>query len=73
MTPKELFDRNQNLVGFCFKRCLGDYTAPDFEDIMQEGLLGLWQAAQRYDESREVKFTTFAVHYIFGIMKILPK
>lgn len=65
----ELFDRNQNLVGFCFKKYVGDYMTSDFEDIMQEGLLGLWQAAQRYDESKEVKFTTFAVHYIFGTMK----
>ena len=69
MTPKEIFDENQKLVGWCFKKYIGEYSASDFEDIMQEGMLGLWEASQKYDESKEIKFSTFAVPYIFGYMK----
>lgn len=69
MTPKELFDKNQKLVGWCFKKYIREYSASDFEDIMQEGMLGLWEASQRYDESKGIKFATFAVPYIFGYMK----
>lgn len=68
MTPKELFDKNQKLVGYCFKKYVGNYSLPDYEDIIQEGMLGLWQAAVRFDESRGVKFNTFAVKYIYGSM-----
>lgn len=68
MTPKELFDKNQKLVGFCFKKYIGNYSLSDYEDVIQEGMLGLWQAAVRFDESKGVKFNTFAVKYIYGSM-----
>lgn len=68
MTPKELFDKNQKLVGYCFKKYVGNYSLSDHEDIIQEGMLGLWQAAVRFDESKGVKFNTFAVKYIYGSM-----
>lgn len=68
MTPKELFDKNQKLVGFAFKKYIGNYSLSDYEDVIQEGMLGLWQAAVRFDESKGVKFNTFAVKYIYGSM-----
>lgn len=68
MTPKELFDKNQKLVGFAFKKYIGNYSLSDHEDIIQEGMLGLWQAAVRFDESRGIKFNTFAMKYIYGCM-----
>lgn len=68
MTPKELFDKNQKLVGYCFKKYVGNYSLPDHEDIIQEGMLGLWQAAVKFDETKGVKFNTFAVKYIYGTM-----
>jgi RNA polymerase sigma factor for flagellar operon FliA len=37
-----------------------------FEDILQLGLEGLIDAAQRFDRSREIKFSTYAVHRIDG-------
>ena len=69
MTPEELFNKNQKLVGWCFKKYIGEYTASDYEDVMQEGMLGLWEATRRYDESKETTFATFAVPYVFGYMK----
>lgn len=68
MTPKELFDKNQKLVGFAFKKYIGNYSLSDYEDVIQEGMLGLWQAAVRFDESKGVKFNTFAVKYIYRSM-----
>jgi RNA polymerase sigma-B factor len=39
------------------------------EDILQVGTIGLIKAIDRFDLSREVEFTTFAVPYIVGEMK----
>jgi len=35
-----------------------------YDDLVQEGTIGLWKAWQRYDESREAKFSTYAVYWI---------
>lgn len=35
-------------------------------ELFQEGFLGLMEAQQRYDEKKEIKFTTFAYPYIKG-------
>ncbi len=34
------------------------------EDLLQEGMLGLMEAHKRYDSSRQVKFSTYAVFWI---------
>lgn len=44
-----------------------DATA-DFEDLVGHGMVGLMQAARRYDGSRGVTFATFAYHRIRGAM-----
>ncbi len=36
----------------------------DFDDLIQEGALGLMSAAEKFDLSYETKFSTFAVHWI---------
>ncbi|GAB3673525.1 RNA polymerase sigma factor SigF [Streptomyces sparsus] len=41
----------------------------DTEDIVQVGTIGLIKAIDRFDPSREVEFTTFAVPYIMGEIK----
>lgn len=37
-----------------------------YEDLFQEGCLGLMKAANRFDSRREVKFTTYAYSYVDG-------
>ena len=39
-------------------------TGIDFEDLVQEGLLGLCEAHNKYDENRGASFPTFATHCI---------
>ncbi|NEE17136.1 RNA polymerase sigma factor SigF, partial [Streptomyces sp. SID7499] len=39
------------------------------EDIIQVGTIGLIKAIDRFDLSREVEFTSFAVPYIVGEIK----
>lgn len=38
----------------------------DRDDLVQEGLLGLLEAARRFDPSRQVAFGTYAYYYIRG-------
>jgi len=38
------------------------------DDLVQAGVIGLIEAAQRYDSSREASFTTFASIRIRGVM-----
>lgn len=69
MTPNELFDTNQSLVGWCYKRFINNYNHPHKEDILQEGRLALWQACKKFDESRGIKFSTYATYFIAGRMR----
>jgi RNA polymerase sigma factor (sigma-70 family) len=42
------------------------YTVPgvSFDDLVQEGLIGLYEAEQRYDPDRKVKFATYASFWV---------
>ncbi|RKY38599.1 MAG: RNA polymerase sigma factor, RpoD/SigA family, partial [Candidatus Omnitrophota bacterium] len=35
-----------------------------FEDLIQEGFLGLLEAKERFDSSKKVKFSTYAFYWI---------
>jgi len=35
-----------------------------FEDLIQEGTIGLWEAWQRYDPEKDAKFSTYATYWI---------
>ena len=61
---------NLNLVDFVIQKYL--HISPvvqDYEDYRQEGRIGLILAAIRFDTSREIMFSTFAVPYISGYVK----
>jgi RNA polymerase sigma-B factor len=63
-----LIEMNMSLVRFSARRFRGR-GAEEMEDILQVGTIGLIKAIDRFDLSREVEFTTFAVPYIVGEMK----
>ncbi|MFD3457655.1 SigB/SigF/SigG family RNA polymerase sigma factor [Streptomyces sp. NPDC058691] len=63
-----LIEMNMCLVSFAARRFRGR-GPEEQEDILQVGTIGLIKAIDRFDLSREVEFTTFAVPYIVGEMK----
>ncbi|WP_434098027.1 RNA polymerase sigma factor SigF [Streptomyces sparsogenes] len=62
-----LIEMNMSLVRFAARRFRGH--GDEMEDIVQVGMIGLIKAIDRFDLSREVEFTTFAVPYIVGEIK----
>jgi RNA polymerase sigma-B factor len=62
-----LIEMNMSLVRYAAGRfrARGD----EMEDIVQVGIIGLIKAIDRFDISREVEFTSFAVPYIVGEIK----
>jgi|GEM_PF-295215 RNA polymerase sigma-B factor len=60
-----LIEMNQSLVRFAISR-FRHRGAEEAEDIFQTGVIGLIKAIDRFDLSREVEFTTFALPYIRG-------
>jgi RNA polymerase sigma factor (sigma-70 family) len=71
-TPRELFDENQRLVGYCARKWFSRLTASvDIDDLMQEGRLGLWRACIKFNPDLGHQFSTFAVPWINGSMSRL--
>ncbi|MFI9103327.1 RNA polymerase sigma factor SigF [Streptomyces fildesensis] len=62
-----LIELNMSLVKFAARR-FRNRPEPS-EDILQVGTIGLIKAIDRFDLSREVEFTTFAIPYITGEIK----
>ncbi|MET8676360.1 RNA polymerase sigma factor SigF [Streptomyces sp. NPDC004647] len=62
-----LIELNLSLVKFAASRFRN--RAEPMEDIVQVGTIGLIKAIDRFDLSREVEFTTFAIPYIVGEIK----
>lgn len=63
MTPDELFEENKALahhIAGKFGTAVARFARVEFEDMLQWSLMGLWHAAQRFDDSRGVKFSTYA-------------
>ncbi|MCX5345535.1 RNA polymerase sigma factor SigF [Streptomyces atratus] len=63
-----LIEMNLSLVRFAAGR-FRNRGGGDMEDIVQVGTIGLIKAIDRFDLSREVEFTSFAVPYITGEIK----
>lgn len=62
-----LIEMNMSLVRFAAGRFRS--RGDEMEDIVQTGMIGLIKAIDRFELSREVEFTSFAVPYIVGEMK----
>ena len=60
---------NIGLVHACAKRFTG--RGIEYDDLFQAGCMGLVKAADGFDESRGLKFSTYAVPVILGEMRRL--
>jgi RNA polymerase sigma factor (sigma-70 family) len=70
----ELVDRNRPLVKNLARRVLGPrYNADDFLDDVQDGMVALWRAVERYDPDHEAgaKFGSYATLVI--VRRLLAK
>ncbi|MFE7836959.1 RNA polymerase sigma factor SigF [Streptomyces sp. NPDC057474] len=63
-----LIEMNISLVRYAAGR-FRSRGADEMEDIVQVGMIGLIKAIDRFELSREVEFTSFAVPYIVGEIK----
>ncbi|WP_053057868.1 sigma-70 family RNA polymerase sigma factor [Rubrobacter aplysinae] len=59
---RELVERNLRLVVHTVKRYRG--LGVDFEELVQEGTLGLIRAAEKFDHTRGHKFSTYATWWV---------
>ncbi|MFD4557868.1 RNA polymerase sigma factor SigF [Streptomyces sp. NPDC058469] len=63
-----LIEMNMSLVRFAAGR-FRSRGQEGMEDIVQVGMIGLIKAIDRFEISREVEFTSFAIPYIIGEIK----
>ncbi|MEU9150409.1 SigB/SigF/SigG family RNA polymerase sigma factor [Streptomyces sp. NPDC048417] len=63
-----LIEMNLSLVRFAARR-FRNRGGGDMEDVIQVGTIGLIKAIDRFDLTREVEFTSFAIPYIVGEIK----
>ncbi|MFE9674406.1 RNA polymerase sigma factor SigF [Streptomyces sp. NPDC006259] len=63
-----LIEMNLSLVAFAARR-FRNRGSGEMEDVIQVGTIGLIKAIDRFDLSREVEFTSFAIPYIVGEIK----
>ncbi|MCI4042179.1 RNA polymerase sigma factor SigF [Streptomyces sp. TRM75563] len=63
-----LIEMNLSLVHFAAKR-FRHRGSGEMEDIVQVGTVGMIKAIDRFELSREVEFTSFAIPYIVGEIK----
>ncbi|MEV5126240.1 RNA polymerase sigma factor SigF [Streptomyces decoyicus] len=62
-----LIEMNMSMVRYVARRYRN--RGDDMEDVIQVGTIGLIKAIDRFELSREVEFSTFAVPYILGEIK----
>lgn len=61
---ERLWQKNRGFVMSCIKRYVGSCDGQDFNDFLQEGFIGLVEAAHSFDIGRGEKFLTYAGHII---------
>ena len=63
---ERLWKKNKGFVVQCIKKYVGSCAEQDFHDFLQEGFVGLVEAAHSFDLGQGVKFLTYAE---YGIRK----
>lgn len=63
---QELFNKNTNLVHYIINKYFSSEDSIDYDDMTQEGFIGLWKAVKTYDESKGIKFSTYAGRCIYN-------
>ncbi|MEV1066868.1 SigB/SigF/SigG family RNA polymerase sigma factor [Streptomyces sp. NPDC050263] len=63
-----LIEMNVSLVSFAARR-FRNRSSGETEDVIQVGTIGLIKAIDRFDLSRQIEFTSFAIPYIVGEIK----
>ena len=66
---EEVICQNIGLVHSCARRFMG--RGVEYDDMFQAGCMGLVKAADGFDESRGLKFSTYAVPVILGEIRRL--
>lgn len=61
---QKLFEANLRLVVHVAKRYARRGDAELFQDLIQEGNLGLFRAVERFDPARGTRFSTYATYWI---------
>ena len=62
-----LVESNQRLVYKIARRF--KVSSFDYDDLVQAGMMGLFNAAKNYDVTKGTKFSTYATYYIIGAIK----
>ena len=65
---EEILEQMEYYIKTIAFRLVGDVTTPLFQDLLQEGRIGLYKAYTRYDPSTGTPFKGFAFMYIKGHM-----
>ena len=63
----DFIEKNMGLVHLCVKKFIG--RGVDYDDLVQIASIGLIKASNNFDESRGLKFSTYAVPVIIGELK----
>lgn len=72
MSPDELFESNKKLVFFVVNRMISnnsnnnEVSIIDRDDMEQMGMIGLWKASEKFDQSLGYTFSTYAIPAISG-------
>lgn len=61
---KKIVERNIKLVTYIAKRYRYSFPKLELDELISEGLYGLFQAVKRYDKKKEVQFQTYAQFWI---------
>lgn len=61
---ERLWQKNRGFVAWCIKKHVGICDGQDFHDFMQEGFIGLVEAAHSFSNAKGAKFLTYAEYSI---------